>query len=71
MQRELKQIQRELGITFIHVTHTQDEALTLGDRLAVMNAGQVVQLGTPKHVYERPANRFAAEFLGSSNVIRG
>lgn len=69
MQRELKQIQRELGITFIHVTHSQDEALTLADRLAVMDRGRVVQIGSPRDVYERPANRFVAEFLGSSNLV--
>jgi len=70
MQRELKQIQRQLGITFIHVTHSQDEALTLSDRLAVMSRGEIIQVGDPRDVYDRPANRFVAEFLGSSNLVR-
>ncbi|GAA1976572.1 ABC transporter ATP-binding protein [Microbacterium pumilum] len=69
MQVELKQIQRELGITFIFVTHDQEEALTLSDRIAVFNAGGIEQLGTPRDLYERPASRFVADFVGTSNVF--
>jgi len=69
MQLELKSIQREVGITFLFVTHDQDEALTLCDRLAVFNAGRIEQVGPPGEVYERPASRFVAGFVGSSNVI--
>ncbi|MDE3724368.1 ABC transporter ATP-binding protein [Nocardiopsis sp. N85] len=71
MQVELKRIQREVGITFVYVTHDQGEALTMSDRLAVMNNGGVEQLGTPAEVYERPATRFVADFIGTSNLIRG
>jgi ABC-type Fe3+/spermidine/putrescine transport system ATPase subunit len=69
MQVELKQIQRELGITFIFVTHDQEEALTLSDRIAVFNAGRIEQLGTPAELYERPASRFVADFVGTSNLF--
>jgi putative spermidine/putrescine transport system ATP-binding protein len=69
MQLELKSIQREVGITFLFVTHDQDEALTLCDRLAVFNAGRIEQVGPPGEVYEHPATRFVAGFVGSSNVI--
>jgi putative spermidine/putrescine transport system ATP-binding protein len=69
MQLELKAIQREVGITFLFVTHDQDEALTLCDRLAVFNAGRIEQVGPPGEVYEYPASRFVAGFVGSSNVI--
>ena len=69
MQIELKAIQREVGITFVFVTHDQDEALTLCDRLAVFNAGRVEQVGLASEVYEYPATRFVAEFVGTSNVI--
>jgi len=69
MQVELKQIQREVGITFIFVTHDQEEALTLSDRIAVFNAGRVEQVGTPSDVYENPQTRFVASFLGLSNLI--
>lgn len=69
MQLELKSIQRDVGITFLFVTHDQDEALTLCDRLAVFNAGRVEQVGSPGEVYEYPATRFVAGFVGSSNVI--
>ncbi len=69
MQLELKTIQRELGITFIFVTHDQEEALTMSDRLAVMNDGRLEQLGTPIDVYERPANEFVAGFIGVSNLL--
>jgi spermidine/putrescine transport system ATP-binding protein len=71
MQLELKRIQREVGITFVYVTHDQEEALTMSDRLAVMNAGRIEQLGTPRELYEQPANRFVADFLGTSNIIGG
>lgn len=71
MQVELKAIQREVGITFVIVTHDQDEALTLCDRLAVFNDGRIEQVGGAREVYERPANRFVADFVGTSNVIDG
>jgi spermidine/putrescine transport system ATP-binding protein len=71
MQTELKRIQREVGITFVYVTHDQGEALVMSDRIAVMNAGRVQQLGTPEDVYERPSNRFVAGFIGSSNHLSG
>ena len=70
MQVELKAIQRDVGITFIIVTHDQDEALTLCDRLAVFNDGRIEQVGDAREVYERPANRFVADFVGTSNVLR-
>lgn len=69
MQIELKQIQREVGITFIFVTHDQEEALTLSDRIAVFNEGRVEQVGTPREVYEYPQTAFVASFLGVSNLI--
>jgi putative spermidine/putrescine transport system ATP-binding protein len=69
MQIELKQIQREVGITFIFVTHDQEEALTLSDRIAVFNNGRVEQVGTPREVYEYPQTAFVAGFLGLSNLI--
>jgi spermidine/putrescine transport system ATP-binding protein len=71
MQLELKRIQREVGITFVYVTHDQEEALTMSDRLVVMNAGRIEQLGAPREMYERPATRFVANFLGTSNLIAG
>jgi spermidine/putrescine transport system ATP-binding protein len=71
MQVELKRIQREVGITFVYVTHDQGEALTMSDRIAVMEAGRIDQLGTPREVYERPATRFVAGFIGTSNLIGG
>ncbi|HEX2509479.1 MAG TPA: ABC transporter ATP-binding protein [Microvirga sp.] len=69
MQVELKALQRALGLTFIFVTHDQGEALSMSDRVAVFNAGRVVQVGTPEEVYERPRTRFVAEFVGGSNVL--
>jgi putative spermidine/putrescine transport system ATP-binding protein len=69
MQTELKRIQREVGITFIYVTHDQEEALTMSDRLAVINHGKVEQIGTPVEVYEQPATEFVAGFIGVSNLI--
>ncbi|HZC69838.1 MAG TPA: ABC transporter ATP-binding protein [Jatrophihabitans sp.] len=71
MQVELKAIQRDVGITFVFVTHDQDEALTLCDRLAVMHNGRIEQVGAAEEVYERPASRFVAEFVGTSNLLVG
>jgi putative spermidine/putrescine transport system ATP-binding protein len=71
MQVELKAIQREVGITFVIVTHDQDEALTLCDRLVVLNNGRIEQIGPAREVYENPANRFVADFVGTSNVLDG
>jgi putative spermidine/putrescine transport system ATP-binding protein len=71
MQVELKLIQREAGITFIFVTHDQEEAMRMSDRIAVFNAGRIEQLGTPHEVYEKPATAFVAGFLGVSNLIFG
>ena len=67
MQIELKSIQRETGKTFLFVTHDQEEALTMSDRLAVMNAGRIVQIGTPREVYEEPADTYVADFLGADS----
>ena len=69
MQIELKQIQKEVGITFVYVTHDQEEALTMSDRLAVMANGEIEQIGSPVEVYERPATEFVAGFIGISNVL--
>lgn len=69
MQVELKRMQREVGITFIYVTHDQEEALTMSDRIAVMSAGRIVQLGTPTEIYDEPRNKFVASFIGSCNVF--
>jgi putative spermidine/putrescine transport system ATP-binding protein len=71
MQVELKALQREVGITFVFVTHDQDEALTMSDRIAVFNAGRIAQLGTPTEVYEHPTTEFVAGFVGTSNLLRG
>ena len=71
MQIELKAIQRDVGITFVFVTHDQDEALTMSDRIAVFNEGRIEQIGTPADVYERPATAFVAGFVGTSNLIGG
>jgi putative spermidine/putrescine transport system ATP-binding protein len=71
MQIELKEIQRSVGLTFIYVTHDQEEALTMSDRLAVFNRGRIEQVGTPAEVYERPATGFVAGFVGVSNVLEG
>jgi putative spermidine/putrescine transport system ATP-binding protein len=71
MQIELKRIQSEVGITFIYVTHDQDEALAMSDRLAVFDAGRLQQVGTPAEVYEHPASAFVAGFVGTSNLIDG
>jgi len=69
LQVELKQIQREVGITFVYVTHDQEEALTMSDRVAVFNEGRIEQIGEPEDVYERPGNAFVAGFVGISNVV--
>ena len=66
---ELKALQERVGITFLYVTHDQEEALTMSDRLAVMNAGQIVQIGTPRQVYEEPADTYVADFLGAANLM--
>jgi putative spermidine/putrescine transport system ATP-binding protein len=71
MQIELKAIQQEVGITFIYVTHDQEEALTMSNRLAVFNAGRIEQVGTPADVYEHPATTFVAGFVGTSNLLSG
>ncbi|MEV7808544.1 ABC transporter ATP-binding protein [Microbispora sp. NPDC088329] len=71
MQIELKRIQREVGITFVYVTHDQSEALTMSDRIAVMNDGLVEQLADPREIYERPASKFVAGFIGTSNLLSG
>ena len=69
MQMELGRIQREVGITFVYVTHDQEEALTMSDRIAVFNGGRIEQVGPPAEVYEHPANDFVAGFVGVSNVL--
>ena len=71
MQVELKKIQREVGITFIYVTHDQEEALTMSDTIVVMNAGKIQQIGTPTDIYNEPKNAFVANFIGESNIIDG
>ena len=71
MQLELKRIQHEVGITFVHVTHDQEEAMTMADQIAVMNRGHIEQLGAPQELYERPGTAFVAGFLGASNLLSG
>jgi putative spermidine/putrescine transport system ATP-binding protein len=71
MQVELKEFHRRVGLTFIYVTHDQEEALSMSDRVAILNHGRLLQLGPPAELYERPATRFVAEFLGKSNFLRG
>ena len=71
MQLELKKIQQELGITFIFVTHDQEEALTMSDTIVVMNKGLIQQKGTPEDIYNEPANAFVADFIGESNILDG
>ncbi len=71
MQLELKALQHEVGITFIYVTHDQEEALTMSDRIAVMSQGKVLQVGTPIQIYERPTHRFVANFIGETNFLDG
>ncbi|WP_348520778.1 ABC transporter ATP-binding protein [Algicella marina] len=71
MQTELKRLQMETGITFIFVTHDQEEALTMSDRIGVMSAGRLLQVGGPREIYEQPANRFVADFIGETNFLEG
>ena len=71
MQLELKALQRKVGITFVYVTHDQGEALALSDRIAVMNEGKILQVGTPSEIYDSPQNRFVADFIGTSNFLEG
>jgi ABC-type Fe3+/spermidine/putrescine transport system ATPase subunit len=71
MQLELKALQREVGITFVYVTHDQEEALTMSDVIVVMRDGLIQQMGGPTELYERPINRFVADFIGSSNFMEG
>ncbi len=71
MQIELKNLQREVGITFVYVTHDQEEALTMSDRIAVMHQGKVLQVGSPTQIYERPSCRFVADFIGDTNFLDG
>jgi spermidine/putrescine transport system ATP-binding protein len=71
MQLELKRIQHEVGITFVHVTHDQEEAMTMADRIVIMNGGHIEQLGTPSELYEQPRTAFVAGFLGASNLLEG
>ena len=71
MQLELKHLQRKLGITFIFVTHDQEEALTMSDRICVMNNGLIDQIGTPEEIYEKPNTRFVADFIGETNIFEG
>ena len=71
MQVELKALQKKLGITFIYITHDQEEALNMSDLIAVMNGGRFEQIGSPEDIYERPTTRFAAQFIGQSNILEG
>src|SRR6059036_2328068 len=71
LQIELKALQEEVGITFLYVTHDQEEALTMSDRIAVMSNGRVEQVGRPSEIYEEPATAYVADFLGISNLMRG
>ena len=71
MQIELKRLQDETGITFIFVTHDQEEALTMSDRIAVMSSGKILQVGSPWDIYDRPAERFVADFIGETNFLNG
>ena len=71
MQLELKQLQEQVGITFIYVTHDQEEALIMSNRIAVMHDGKVLQIGSPEEIYDRPSNRFVADFIGETNFLEG
>jgi ABC-type Fe3+/spermidine/putrescine transport system ATPase subunit len=71
VRAEIRKLQKELGITTVYVTHDQEEALTLSDRIAVLNQGKLFQVGAPRELYERPANRFVADFIGINNLIDG
>ena len=69
MQKELKAIQKRLGITFIYVTHDQEEALSMSDMVVVMDKGKIQQIGTPEDIYNEPVNAFVADFIGESNIV--
>ena len=71
MQIELKRIQQQMGITFIYVTHDQEEALTMSDTVVVMDKGRIQQIGTPEDIYNEPKNAFVADFIGESNILDG
>lgn len=71
MQNELKRIQQQLGITFIYVTHDQEEALAMSDTVVVMDKGRIQQIGTPEDIYNEPKNAFVADFIGESNILDG
>ena len=71
MQIELKRLQKKLGITFIYITHDQEEALNMSDRIAVMNEGQFIQIGSPADIYDRPKSSYVADFVGNANILRG
>jgi len=71
MQLELKELQRNLGITFLYVTHDQEEALTMSDRIALLSNGRLMQVGSPEEIYHRPENRFVADFIGETNLLPG
>ena len=70
MQKELKQLQKKLGITFVYITHDQEEALNMSDQIVVMNQGKIEQIGTPEEIYNRPATEFVAEFVGKANILQ-
>ena len=71
MREEIKNIQRELGLTTIYVTHDQEEAMTLSDQMAIMNKGRIEQIGTPVEIYNKPANKFVGDFIGEANFLEG
>jgi len=71
MQLELKQLQTHLGTTFVYVTHDQEEALTMSDRIVLMRQGRIAQIGTPRDLYDRPASRYVADFIGDTNLLAG
>ncbi|NJO73627.1 MAG: ABC transporter ATP-binding protein [Leptolyngbyaceae cyanobacterium RM1_406_9] len=71
VRQELRDLQKQTNLTFIYVTHDQEEALALSDRIAVMHNGQVQQIGTPKQIYDRPASLFVAQFIGKANFLNG
>ena len=71
MQLELKHLQTDLGITFVYVTHDQEEALTMSDRIVLMRQGRIAQIGTPRDLYDRPASRYVADFIGETNLLPG
>ena len=71
MQQELKRLQKKLGVTFIYITHDQEEALNMSDRIAVMRAGRLEQVGTPSQVYDSPKTAYVAQFVGAANIVRG